>query len=170
MTENINGNGVVVGIGEYAVSKNPNDVIKTFALGSCVAVIIYDKIKQIAGLIHIALPESKIAVEKSEKLPGYFADTGLPLFLEDFRKKGGMLTNSWIKLAGGANVLNSSYNFDIGTRNVLAIKKYLWKYNLGIISEDTGGIMGRKLIYFSEQNEIFVAKLQKIRSTDYYSK
>ena len=72
-------NSLVVGIGEYCVSNDPDDIIKTFALGSCVAVIMYDKIKKIAGLIHIALPYSEISDEKREKLPGYFADSGFTL-------------------------------------------------------------------------------------------
>ena len=35
--------------------------------------------------------------------------------------------------------------FDIGKRNVLAIKKYLWRKQLGIIAEDVGGDISRTL-------------------------
>ena len=31
----------IVGVGEWAVSKDPADIIKTFALGSCVAAMIF---------------------------------------------------------------------------------------------------------------------------------
>ncbi len=34
---------IIIGIGEIAVSNKPGDIIKTYALGSCVAVIMYDK-------------------------------------------------------------------------------------------------------------------------------
>ncbi|GAB1483918.1 hypothetical protein MASR2M78_27350 [Treponema sp.] len=53
-----------VGIGEWAVSKSIDDVIKTYALGSCVAVIIYDAKAKVGGLIHVALPDSSIDAEK----------------------------------------------------------------------------------------------------------
>jgi chemotaxis protein CheD len=134
---------LVVGIGEYVVSNEPDKIIKTFALGSCVAVIMYDKIKKIAGMIHIALPDSKISHEKKEKLPGYFADTGLPIIINEMKNKGALLGNIWIKMIGGANVLDSNYNFDIGTRNSLAVLKILWIYIFGIIAEDIGGKIDR---------------------------
>src|SRR4030042_4735479 len=136
-------NSIIVGIGGYFVSNEPKDVIKTYALGSCVAVIMYDRSNKVAGLVHIALPDSAISNEKSEKLPGYFADTGILLLLEEMRKKGAIMWNTWIKIVGGATVLNMDSTFDIGTRNVLAIKKILWKDNLGIIAEDIGGIIPR---------------------------
>lgn len=32
----------VVGIGEYIISANQEDVVKTFALSTCVGIVIYD--------------------------------------------------------------------------------------------------------------------------------
>lgn len=154
-------NSLVVGIGEYCVSNDPDDIIKTFALGSCVAVIMYDKIKKIAGLIHIALPYSEISDEKREKLPGYFADSGLPLLLDEMKKKGALFGNMWIKMVGGANVLNTKYNFDIGIRNVLAVKKILWKYNLGITAEDVGENKARTCMMHVGTGDIVVSSQSK---------
>ena len=152
---------LVVGIGEYSVSNNSQDVIKTFALGSCVAVMMYDKIKKIAGLVHIALPDSDISSEKREKLPGYFADTGLPILIDEMKKKGAILANMWIKMVGGANVLDTNYNFDIGSRNVLAVKKILWKLNLGIISEDIGGKIARTCWINVDDGQITISSKSK---------
>ena len=154
-------NSKVVGIGEYFVSNDPEDIIKTFALGSCVAVIMYDKMKKIAGLIHIALPYSEISDEKREKLPGYFADSGIPLLIDEMKKKGALLGNIWIKMVGGANVLNTKYNFDIGIRNVLAVKKILWKYNLGIIAEDVGENKARTCMFHVGNGELLVSSQNK---------
>ena len=153
--------GIVVGIGEYAVSKDPQSIIKTFALGSCVAVIMYDKIRKVGGLLHVALPDSKISNEKSEKLPGYFADTGLPILIDEMKKNGALLNNTWIKLVGGANVLNTTYNFDIGTRNTLAIKKILWRNNLGAIAEDLGGTIARTCMLHIESGIIIINSQNK---------
>jgi chemotaxis protein CheD len=150
-------NSVVVGIGEYFVSNDPDDIIKTFALGSCVAVIMYDKVKKIAGLIHIALPFSEISDEKRRKLPGYFADTGIPILINLMKKKGALLNNVWIKMVGGANVLNTKYNFDIGIRNVLAVKKILWKNNLGIIAEDVGENRARTCMLYVGTGEVQIS-------------
>lgn len=132
-----------VGIGEIGVSADSDTVIKTYALGSCVAVIIYDKENRIGGLIHIALPDSEINLEKAEKNPAYFADTGLPLLLKKMNEMGAKKSNSWIKVAGGASVIKSCESFDIGKRNVLAVKKILWGRQLGIKKDDVGGDYSR---------------------------
>lgn len=50
----------IVGIGEFAISNRPEDTIKTFSLGSCIAVVIYDKIQKVAGMAHIAMPSKSL--------------------------------------------------------------------------------------------------------------
>jgi len=132
-----------VGIGEYRISGNPEHTIKTFALGSCVGVIAYDPVHRVAGLIHVALPDSKINVKKADACPGYFADTGVPRMLSDMWRMGSSPRNLSIKVVGGSNIMDDAGRFDIGKRNVLAIKKILWRSGLGIISEDVGGDISR---------------------------
>lgn len=132
-----------VGIGEFEVSADPDSIIKTYALGSCVAVIIYDSEHKVGGMIHIALPDSEINREKAENHPAYFADTGLPLLFKKMNQMGAKRSNSWIKMAGGASVIKSCESFDIGKRNVLAVKKILWNKKLGIKTDDVGGDYSR---------------------------
>ena len=138
---------ITVGIGEWAVSRNGEDTIKTYALGSCVAVMIYDVKVRVGGLIHIALPESSVDPKKASVQPGYFADTGLPHMIEEMKKLGASRTGVWVKLAGGASVMDASGYFDIGKRNVLAIKRILWKSSLGPVAEDTGGSNSRTVAF-----------------------
>ncbi len=132
-----------VGIGEWIVVSQRDDLIKTYALGSCVAVIILDVKLGIAGMIHIALPDSAIDPEKGRKLPGYFADTGIPLMIEEMKKRGSVRAHIKIKMAGGASVMDDQGFFDIGKRNLLAAKRILWKSSLGAVAEDTGGTISR---------------------------
>lgn len=132
-----------MGIGEWSVSNDAADQLKTYALGSCIAVLIYDGSLGIAGMIHIALPESKADPERARKLPGYFADTGLPLMIEEMKKLGATREHVWVKLAGGASMMDPTGFFDIGKRNLLAAKRILWGSSLGAIAEDTGGTMSR---------------------------
>ena len=132
-----------VGIGEFYVSNRQDELIKTYALGSCVAVLMYDKASKVAGMIHIALPDSEVNQKKAAARPGFFADTGLPLFLQEMKRKGAVRTSTWIKLAGGASIMDEKNTFDIGRRNAIAIKRYLWKRGLGVIKEDIGGKISR---------------------------
>jgi len=51
---------LIIGIGEYVVSNKKEDTIKTYALASCVAVIIYSSSKKVSGMVHISLPEAEL--------------------------------------------------------------------------------------------------------------
>lgn len=134
-----------VGIGELAVSKNPEEKLKTFGLGSCVAVIVLDPKIRSVGLMHVALPESSINPEKAQKQPGYFADTGIPHLLGEMCKLGSNPKGVGLifKLVGGAQVMDPNQRFNIGKRNVLAIKKILWKHSLAVVAEEVGGNISR---------------------------
>ena len=150
----------VIGIGDYAVSMDTQDSIKTYALGSCVSVIIYDTRSKIAGMVHIALPDSAVDKDKALTKPGHFADTGLPVLIEEMKKMGALKTNVWIKLVGGAKVMDPNSFFDIGKRNVLAIKKELWKSNMGPVKEDVGGDYSRTVSVSVETGEITISSGQ----------
>lgn len=131
-----------VGIGEFVVSTG-DDEVKTYALGSCVALVVWDASLKAGGMIHIALPEGQINPEKARERPGYFADTGLPLLVAELKRIGANRQTCWVKLIGGASILDENKTFDIGRRNALAVKKYLWKIGLALTSEDIGGTISR---------------------------
>jgi chemotaxis protein CheD len=152
---------ITVGIGDWAVSCNPDDAIKTYALGSCIAVILLDVSVGMAALIHIALPESSIDPDKAIKLPGYFADTGLPLMIEEMKKRGATRPHIRVKIAGGASVMDDKGIFDIGKRNLLAAKRILWKSSLGAIAEDTGGDISRTVTVQVSDGETTIASGNK---------
>lgn len=59
----------VIGIGELAASNEPGAVIKTFALGSCVAITLLDPPTRTVGMAHVALPDSRINPARAQLLP-----------------------------------------------------------------------------------------------------
>lgn len=134
---------ITLGVGDWAVSDNASDIIKTYALGSCVAVMIFDVSRTIAGMAHVALPDSAVDPEKAKTQPGYFADVGVAVMIEEMKRRGATRPHVWVKLAGGATVMDPKGIFDIGKRNVLSIKRALWRSSLGPIAEDTGGTTSR---------------------------
>ena len=135
-----------VGVGEFLTSESPGEVVKTMALGSCVAVIVLDPKNRVVGLLHVALPDSSINKKRAEEKPGMFADTGIDMLLGEMKKYGydgkSILT---VKLAGGARIMDPNNTFNIGKRNILAVRKYLWRYRLGAIAEDVGGTISRTI-------------------------
>jgi len=107
-------NKKIIGIGEYAVGKNPGILI-TLGLGSCVAVCIRDRVNGIGGLVHVMLPESRGEKDR----PGKYADTGITAVINEILKMGGDIKNLEAKIAGGASMFkNSNKTFEIGAKNV----------------------------------------------------
>lgn len=140
------GRRLIVGIGEFAVSDKTGDLIVTHALGSCVAVCLFDPVAKVAGLIHILLPEARINPTRASDQPAAFADTGIPLLFETAYRHGAMKKRCVVHLIGGAEVTTSSDGggtFNIGRRNILAAKNTLWKNGVLIRGESVGGTLVR---------------------------
>lgn len=136
-------NNITVQIADYKVTNNPDDVLITYALGSCIAVILYDPVNKVGGMIHFMLPLSKTSPEKAEGKPAMFADTGVPLLFEDFYKAGGSKVNMTIRVTGGGKLYEDNGTFDIGKRNYTILRKMLWKNGYTILSEDVGDAKSR---------------------------
>ncbi|MFQ5649179.1 MAG: chemotaxis protein CheD [bacterium] len=135
---------VYVGVGEYATSRTQGEIVRTLALGSCVAVILLDPQNRAVGLLHVALPDSSINQKRAVERPGMFADTGIVKILQDMKRHGyNGKSRLTVKLAGGASVMDPNNTFNIGKRNILAVRKCLWRYRLGAVAEDLGGHISR---------------------------
>src|SRR5882762_6952443 len=68
-----------VGIGEFAVSDRPEDLIITAALGSCVAVCLSEPTAGVAGMLHFLLPDARSNPVRAKTEPAAFADSGIPM-------------------------------------------------------------------------------------------
>ena len=137
---------LIVGVGEIGASSEYGKIIKTFALGSCVAVNLFSPTFDVVGMAHVALANSTTSPEKAKDLPGYFADTALPALINDLRAKGYRKPISQLvaKITGGAQTGADSGNyFKIGEKNVAAIKELLPKFGITLLAEDTGQSFSR---------------------------
>lgn len=136
---------IVLGVGDYGVSVKEDGVLKTFALGSCVAVMLYDPRKRVGGMVHVALPDSSTNTKRAQALPGYFADSGIPLLLQKVAEARGddSVRGLVVKICGGASVVKGHNIFDIGKRNIEAVKKVLREHRLRPMREDVAGSISR---------------------------
>ncbi|MBL8174178.1 MAG: chemotaxis protein CheD [Bryobacterales bacterium] len=133
----------IVGIGDALVSRDPGSVLVTYALGSCVAVAIHDPVVQVGGLLHFMLPESKGFSGDAKAVPFKFADTGIPMLFHEAYRLGAEKARMVVRVAGGAQVLDDSGVFNIGKRNVVAMRKILWRAGVMIQNEAVGGTVSR---------------------------
>jgi chemotaxis protein CheD len=131
---------LIVGIGELAVSNQPDEIIVTHALGSCIAVCIFDPVAQVAAMLHFLLPDSQINAERARTQPAAFADTGIPLLFQTAYRYGLDKKRAIVKLAGGAETADASNgSFMTGRRNALAARSLLWRNGVLIRAQDVGG-------------------------------
>ena len=136
---------LVVGIGEFAVTQDPGSSIVTHALGSCIAVCIWDPGVRVAGLLHFLLPDSKINPERARQQLGAFADTGIPALFQAAYRYGLDKKRCEVRLVGGAEItaVNAAGALRVGKRNVLAARNMLWHNGVMIRAEATGGAVPR---------------------------
>ncbi|MDE7294843.1 MAG: chemotaxis protein CheD [Oscillospiraceae bacterium] len=140
---------VTVGIADLNVARN-SDTVCTYALGSCVGICLYDKDLKIAGLAHIMLPWSKDANIPNDNMRRY-ADTGITELIQKMIACGARKPVLTAKIAGGAQMFaTNSAVFNIGDRNVDAVKKVLASYNIPIIAEQTGSNFGRTVFFHAD--------------------
>lgn len=135
----------VVGISEMKVSDRPEDVLITYSLGSCIGLVLYEPRLQIGGLIHCMLPLSKIDPARAIERPCMFTDTGVPQLLGALLDMGAEKRNLIAKVAGAASLLDNNGSFNIGERNQVVLRKILWKNQILIQAEETGGTKARTL-------------------------
>lgn len=134
---------LTVDISDLKVSDDPEQTIVTYALGSCIAVMVHDPVRVAAGMLHYMLPLSDISKEKAEARPAMFADTGIPLLFRTMYQLGCEKRNMIVKVAGGGSLYDDRGIFAIGQRNYTILRKMFWKSGVLISAEDVGGAKSR---------------------------
>lgn len=152
-------------IGEIVVAKAPA-VLKT-TLGSCVAVILYDKVNKIGSMVHVMFPDSK---GEKTTTPGKFADLGIPLLLKKTLDAGGVKSHIETYVVGG-NYLTESKSpgritFDVGKTNLKAVRKALNKANLRFKEQDIQQNTGTIAIFDVGEGKLKVKFLEKFKKTN----
>ena len=134
---------IVIGIGELAVATDRGTRITTHAVGSCIAVCVFDPVAGVAGMLHFLLPEASINPERAGAHPAAFADTGIPLLFQRAYSRGLVKQRAIVKLIGGADMAQTIGAFNTGRRNLLAARNLLWRNGVLIAAEDVGGTDAR---------------------------
>ncbi len=138
-------NKIIIGISDANVSNNPQDILETLSLGSCIGVCLYDRTTTIGGILHYQLPSSTMNPGRAKQNPLMFADTGMKFLIDKILTMGANVKQLQVKIAGGAAMDTGPNGFDIGKRNYLAIKKILWQHRMFIKAEDIGGSSPRNM-------------------------
>ena len=135
-----------VNCSEMKISANPAETLVAFSIGSGMAVTAHDPVCAVGGILNFMLPSSHNANGiNPDRAPFMFADTGIPAFLAALDAQDARPDRLKIVVAGGAHIMDQTDAFNIGLKNLAALKSCLDAYNLKIHHENTGGSSSRTL-------------------------
>lgn len=141
--------------GEFAVGNDIEEIAFKTLLGSCVAIMFYDKVAKIKGMNHFLLPKTNNTNDDMK-----YGLYSVEAMLNEMYKLGCKKTNMVAKISGGADIMNLNLKNSIGSRNVEFAKEFCHKEGFRIISEHVRGEHGR-LILLADNFETFIKVTQK---------
>jgi chemotaxis protein CheD len=136
---------LIVGVADMKVSNDPDSVLVTYSLGSCIGIAIYDAVAKVGGMLHFMLPESGLDKDKAQQKPYMFADTGIPRLFKAAYEFGANKSRMRVIVTGGSQVLDQQGFFNIGKRNQMAVRKIFHRNNVIVDYSDMGGNSNRTL-------------------------
>jgi chemotaxis protein CheD len=148
----------IVGVADMKIGTKQEDILITYALGSCLGIVIYDPIVHVGGLLHVMLPVSSVDPTKAETNPFMFVDTGVPKLFTECYKFGAKKERLIVKAAGGACIRCDEDDdfFQIGKRNFVMLRKILWKNGVLLKSFDVGSNISRTLSLNIENGDVIL--------------
>lgn len=129
-----------VRIGELVATKDPEQVLVSVGLGSCIGLAMVDRDRGIAGLAHVMLPASQ---NGAGPLRGRYADHAVPILLEEMLALGARASALQVGIAGGAQMFAQTSTIEVGRRNEEAVRTALGAAKLTVAAAATGGERGR---------------------------
>ena len=146
----------LVEVGDLKLGRDGDELV-TYALGSCLGLVVHDPVAKVGGLLHAMLPLSSINPEKAKSNPFMFVDTGVPELFLRLYEMGGQKGRMLVKVAGCANPMGKDQMFKIGERNYVVLKKLLWKNGVLLKAEDIGGSLSRTLHFNVASGQIVIS-------------
>lgn len=130
-------------------------------LGSCVAVCLWDCRKRFGGANHYIYGWAG-----NNSRTARYGDASIQCLIKLMIKAGSARKNLKAHIVGGGQ--NPDFSSAVGVENVTAAEKILRRYDIEVVTRDTGGNTGRKLIFDNECGEVVVYKGMSVRRDDWY--
>jgi chemotaxis protein CheD len=142
--------------GEFAVGNDIEQIAFKTLLGSCVAIMFYDKITKIKAMNHFLLPATNNTNDDMK-----YGLYSVEAMLNEMYKLGCSKQNMVAKISGGADIMQLNISSEsIGHRNVEFAKDFCKTEGFKLLSQHTRGEHGR-LILLANEFETFIKVTQK---------
>lgn len=144
----------------YAPSESTNI---SAVLGSAVSVCLFDRKRKAGGMNLYQLPITK----DPRRATACYGNVAILALLRMLKEHGSQDKHLEAQILGGANPGQISGR-DVSRDNCLVARKILLKKRIPIVSEDTGGRRGRKVVFRTDTSELMVMKVAQLRKSDWY--
>ncbi len=128
-------------------------VITAHGVGSCVIIVLYDRLVRIGGMAHAILPrmndDSVVDTTRSESGKRFvkYADLAVDTLINELESIGGVREHVVAKLVGGAHMFSllESDTSGIGWENTESARERLKYHGIFVETEVIGGTVGRNV-------------------------
>lgn len=160
---------VSIHIGELYASKKPA-VIHTL-LGSCVAVCLFDPIRQIGGMNHILLPGNGDLPRHGASTAGAkpFSDSiryginAMEFLINMIMNLGGNRNRLAAKAFGGGHILSGIPEKNgPGQKNIQFVLEFLKVEGIKLISRNLGGYDSRRIYFHTDTGDVFLKRIAPV--------
>jgi len=141
------------------VSREP--FLISTVLGSCVSICVWDEAKHFGGINHFVYSHPQ-----KKEIGGQYGSISIPYLFHLMNGLGANKADLRVHIVGGAQ--NPDLNSYIGDTNVQIAEEWLETRRIKVVSRDTGGQIGRKVVFNNQTGEVWVYKIQHIRKADWY--
>lgn len=141
--------------GEFAVGGDTEKIAFKTLLGSCVAIMFYDRNKKIKGMNHFLLPDTNSSLEDMK-----YGLYSVEAMLNEMYKAGCSKKDMVAKISGGVDIMKLNSAQSIGSRNVDFARKFCTSEGFKILSEHVRGEHGR-LILLADEFQTFIKVTEK---------
>ena len=149
---------MVLGLGDWHVTAEPDLLMVCLGLGSCVAVCLHDPVGRVGGMAHMVLPDSHAG--RPSESQAKFVDLAVPLLLRELSAAGAVASRLTADIVGGATMLavatGRSGPDQVGPRNARAARAALERHGQRVRIDETGGSHGRTVRLHVASGEIEV--------------
>ncbi|MDH3975017.1 MAG: chemotaxis protein CheD [Deltaproteobacteria bacterium] len=162
MNEDITNRSAFLEPARLLVNKEP--IVITTVVGSGVAVTLWDPVNRYGGMCHFIFPEMR---EKGKTTVEY-GNVAIYALIKSMVDFGSKVANLEAQIFGGGEPQEGgTLKKTHGPKNIEAAQEALNKYKVRIVSNDTGGNVGRKIAFNTLRNEVLTYKVEKLRQGDW---
>lgn len=136
---------IIVKVADLQVG-GAGDQLITVGLGSCIAIVLHDRMACVGGMAHVLLPSP--ALTRPDGNPAKSPHTAVPRLLELMAERGASPRRVTARLVGGASMfaaLSPPGTIQMGERNVVASRQVLHNHGIPLVGKSVGGDFGRTI-------------------------